>query len=58
MDLIRWRKQKIGDKVAEYVREHNGYVFFMEQTVFNAVLDSQIYILHPRYNVFSLMQCI
>lgn len=57
MDLIRWRKQKIGDKVAEYVREHNGYVFFMEQTVFNAVLDSQIYILHPRYNVFSLMQC-
>lgn len=57
MDLERWRDNKVGEKVIEYVKKCNGYVFFMEQTVFNVVLDSEIYILPPEYNVFSLMQC-
>lgn len=58
IDLKKWHEQEIGKKVAEYVREHDGYVFFMEQTVLNAILDSKIHILHPRYNVFTLMLCL
>lgn len=56
IDLKKWKNMQVGKKVANYVRERNGYVFFMEQTVLNAVLDSQIHILHPRYNVSTLMQ--
>lgn len=58
IDLKKWHEQEIGKKVAEYVRERNGYVFFMEQTVLNAVLDSKLHILHPKYNVFTLMLCL
>lgn len=58
IDLKRWHEKEIGKKVSEYVHEHNGYVFFMEQTVLNAVLDSKLYILHPKFNVFTLMLCL
>lgn len=56
IDIKKWKDMQVGKKVANYVRERKGYVFFMEQTVLNAVLDSQIHILHPRYNVSTLMQ--
>ncbi|MDO4921595.1 MAG: glycosyltransferase family 8 protein [Phascolarctobacterium sp.] len=58
IDLKKWRVESIGNKIVSYVKKHNGYVFFMEQTVLNAVLDSQLYILPPRYNVFTLMMCL
>lgn len=55
-NLVQWRKLNMGEKVKEYVHENNGYVFFMEQTVFNAVLQGKIKILHPKYNTYSMMQ--
>lgn len=58
IDLKKWREESISDKIVSYIKKCNGYSFFMEQTVLNVVLDSQIYILHPRYNVFSLMMCL
>lgn len=56
MDLDKWRERHIGDKVREYVNENKGYVFFMEQTVFNAVLQDQIQYLDAECNVSTLMQ--
>lgn len=56
IDLDQWRKQYIDARVKQYVRSHNGYVFFMEQTVFNAVLQDEIVYLPAKYNVSSLMQ--
>lgn len=56
MDLKEWRDQHIGDQVKEYVRSRNGYVFFMEQTVFNCVLQGNIKYLPAEYNVSSLIQ--
>lgn len=56
-DLIEWRKKKIGDRVRKYCNENGGYVFFMEQTAFNAALQGEIKILHPKYNTYSMMQC-
>lgn len=55
-DLAQWRKQNMAEKVRQYVHENNGYVFFMEQTVFNAVMQGKIKILHPKYNTYSMMQ--
>ena len=54
-DLRKWREDRMEDKVAQYVREHNGYVFFMEQSVMNIVLQDKIKILHPKYNVYTLI---
>lgn len=55
-NLDKWRKDCMGDKVRKYVHDNNGYVFFMEQTVFNAVMQGKIKILHPKYNTYSMMQ--
>lgn len=55
-DLTVWRKMNIGDRIRKYSKENGGYVFFMEQTAFNAVLQGEILILHPKYNTYSMMQ--
>ena len=55
-DLVNWKKKKIGERVNEYCNKNGGYVFFMEQTAFNAALQGEILILHPKYNVYSMMQ--
>lgn len=54
-DLNVWRKDKMEDMVARYVREKNGYVFFMEQSVMNIVLQNRIKIMHPKFNTYTLM---
>lgn len=54
-DLKRWREDGMEDKVAEYVREKNGFVFFMEQSVMNIVLQDKIKILHPKFNTYTLI---
>lgn len=54
-DLKKWRDDNMENIVAQYVREHNGYVFFMEQSVMNIVLQDRITILHPQYNVYTLI---
>ncbi len=56
MDLKAWREKGIGEKVKLHVHNNNGYVFFMEQTVFNAVLQNEILYLPFKYNVSSLVQ--
>lgn len=54
-DIKKWREDKMEDIVARYVRQHNGYVFFMEQSVMNIVLQDRIKVLHPKYNVYTLI---
>ena len=55
-DLKAWREKKIGDKVREYCKKNGGYVFFMEQTAFNAGVQEDIMILHPKYNMYTMME--
>lgn len=57
-DLKRWREDKMEDKVADYVRSKNGFVFFMEQSVMNIVLQDRIKILHPKYNTYTLISAL
>ena len=56
INLKKWREQKVADQVTAYVREKNGYVFFMEQSVFNIVLQGRIAYLPAIYNTSSIMQ--
>lgn len=56
MDLKAWKQKNIGEKVKKHVQKNNGYVFFMEQTVFNVVLQDEILYLSFKYNVSSLVQ--
>lgn len=55
IDLNLWRKNTIDKEVQNFVHNQHGYVFFMEQTVFNVVLASKIFILPARYNVQTAM---
>lgn len=55
INLNRWRRERIGDQVRQYVHNRNGYVFFMEQTVINGVIQDKWLILPVRYNVNTLM---
>lgn len=57
-DLKAWREKKIGDKVRKYCMENGGYVFFMEQTAFNAAVQGDIFILHPKFNMYTMMELI
>ena len=55
-DLKKWKERKCGERVKEYVHKNNGYVFFMEQTAFNVVMQEEIHILSPKYNTYTMMQ--
>lgn len=55
LNIKKWREDDIEKNVADYVRTKNGYVFFMEQSVVNIVLQTKIKIVHPKYNTYTLM---
>lgn len=54
-DLKKWRKENIEKKVIEFVQANKGYIFFMEQSVMNIILQDRIKIVHPRFNTYTLM---
>lgn len=56
IDLKKWRELKVADEVKKYVHSKQGYVFFMEQSVFNIVLQGRIAYLPAIYNTSSIMQ--
>lgn len=53
IDINRWREMNIDQRVRDYVKANNGYVFFMEQTTLSVVLQDELVSLHPRYNALS-----
>ncbi len=56
IDLKKWREVKAAERVKKYVQDKKGYVFFMEQSVFNIVLQGKIKYLSAVYNTSSIMQ--
>ena len=54
-DLNLWNKMNIGNKVRDYVKKNNGYVFFMEQSVLNVCLQHKMYALPVRYNTMTMI---
>lgn len=54
VDLKKWREQRIEDEIIKTIREHNGNVFFFEQTLMNYSCRGKILKLHPEYNAYTL----
>jgi lipopolysaccharide biosynthesis glycosyltransferase len=56
IDLNKWKEQGITEKVKDCVHQNKGYVFFMEQSVFNIVLQGNIAYIPAIYNTSTIMQ--
>ena len=57
-NLDECRKEKLEEKVKDYLEEKNGFVFFVEQTVFNVVCKGKIKKLPLIYNVTTIPLCL
>lgn len=55
-DLKVWHKMNMAEEVRKYVAQNNGYVFFMEQTVFSYIMQKKLNRLPPNYNTYTMMQ--
>jgi lipopolysaccharide biosynthesis glycosyltransferase len=50
IDLALWRRDRVGDRALEYVKEHRDRVYFWDQEGLNAVLAGLWGELDPRWN--------
>lgn len=55
-DLKEWNNLKMDEEIRRYIRKNNGYVFFMEQTVFSYITQGKLYTLPLMYNLSSIAQ--
>lgn len=51
IDLALWRRDRVGDRALDYVREHRERVYFWDQEGLNAVLATLWGELDPRWNL-------
>lgn len=54
VDLKKWREQKVEEEIISTIKEHNGNVFFFEQTLMNFCCRGKILKLPPEYNAYTL----
>ena len=57
-NLAALRETDVAGLVRRYASERGGYVFFMEQTVLNAVFGRSVKTLPPRFNCYSMIECL
>ena len=55
IDVKKWRDEKLTDVAKEYIREKNGTVFFVEQTMMNYICRNRILKLPLNYNCYTLL---
>lgn len=53
IDLVKWRKNNIQDKLIEFYKLKNGKLFASDQDLINGVLKGNIQYLSPKYNFFT-----
>ncbi len=53
VDLARWRRERIGEKLLAYYEEIAPQCLFQDQDAINGLLKRRIAILHPRYNFIT-----
>lgn len=54
VNLNAWRKHGVEDEIRKVIREHDGNVFFFEQTLMNYVSKGRIMRLPAEYNCYTL----
>lgn len=55
IDVKKWREEKLTDVAKAYIREKNGTVFFVEQTMMNYICRNRIFKLPLKYNCYTLL---
>ncbi len=54
VDLKKWRKNNIGNKIIDYYRKHNGRLFAVDQDAINGSMHKDTLIISPRYNFYNV----
>lgn len=55
VNLKKWRKLKIEDKIICRIHKQNGNVFFFEQTLMNWACGGKVYSLPLEYNCYTML---
>lgn len=54
IDLIRWKEQKIEQKLLKFIKKYNGDIQQGDQGALNAVLSKDICCFHPKFNSVTI----
>lgn len=54
VNLKEWRNCSIEQKIKDTIKDHNGNIFFFEQTLMNYACRGKIIKLPPEYNTYTL----
>ena len=54
IDMVKWRKYKVEEKVINFIVKHNGKIQQGDQGALNAVLSKVTYAISPQYNFISI----
>lgn len=54
IDLVKWRQDKIEDKLLEFIIRKNGWIQQGDQGALNAVLSKDTYCFEPRFNSVTI----
>lgn len=55
INLKKWREDRIEEKFLNFIKTHNGQVTHHDQGVINGVLNGKIKILHPKFNLMTVI---
>ena len=54
IDLEKWRKDRVEDKLLEFISRKNGWIQQGDQGALNAVLSKDTYCIEPRFNSVTI----
>ena len=54
VNMKHWRKNKSGEKIIEYYKEHNGKLFANDQDAINGSMKDYILTISPKYNFYNI----
>lgn len=55
INLKEWRYYNVENKIRNVIKEHNGNIFFFEQTLMSSVCKGKIIKLKPNFNCYTSM---
>lgn len=54
IDLVKWRKEKIGEEIIQFYTEYDGKLFSNDQDAINGSQKGKIYTLSPKFNYYNI----